>query len=175
MSVKKCIIILVLSVLTLFFVWAVRAYVTVRLELMEARNLITCLYKRDTTTRRMLREGIDTDQLLGRLSENQHFVVQYMVRRNVMRSDMLRIISVNHKQDDLDLDAEQFKWVEEYKTKCREWEGGDIHGDFKNRISVIDQMELVLYSRWPDRIELWQTWKPNDFETNIKLVPLKGP
>jgi len=175
MSVKKAIAILIGSIQILLLIWAVCAYVSTRLELMEARNLILGLYKRDTDIRRLLHEGADVEQLQERLSTNQHVVVQYAVRRNVMRSDMFRVMFVHYKRGELDLNEEKLRWFQEYCDQCSEWEGGNDHGDFKNHTPIIDQIEMVFYLRWKDRIELWKTWKPNDFETNIKLVSPKKP
>jgi hypothetical protein len=171
---KVCVIFLLLSQV-LLLVWMMHMYIRTRLELMEARNLIWGIYKRNTVTRRLLRDGIDTGRILGRLSTNQHFVVQYAVRRNIMRSDMFSAMFGHYKQGDLDLNAEELKWFQAYRAKCIEWEGGGNQSDFKCRIPIVDRIEMFLYIRWDDCMELWQTWKPNDIETNIKIVPPKEP
>lgn len=174
MSARKiCAIILKLT-LILLLAWMTRAYVKARLELMEARSLISGLFARDTTTRRLLREGADVDWALGRLSTNQHFVAQYAVRRSIMRADMHSFMYMCYKRGDLDLDGEQLKWFEAYRDKCLEWQG-EGREDRIWRVPVLDLMEIFLYSKWNDHVGLWRTWKPNDIETNIKPIPFEEP
>ena len=172
MSKRKICSILIKLVQVLLLIWTACAYVKARMELMEARSLISGLFTRDTTTRELLREGADKDWVLGRLSTNQHFVAQYAVRRNVMRADMHAFMHMCYKRGDLDLNEEQLKWFEAYREKCLEWQG-DGRGDRIWRVPVLDLIEIFLYSKWSDRAGLWLTWKPGDLETNIKPVPSK--
>ena len=171
MATKRTIVAgLIMSIQTLLIVWGIRVHVATRLELREARNLIVGLYRRDTNTRGLLRDGADAEYLLRRLSTNQHFVARYAIRRNVMRSDMFREMEFDHRLGRLDLNEDQLRRLEEYSAKCREWERGDDYVEILGHTPIAYQIEEILYNRWKDRVELWKTWKPNDLETNIELV-----
>ena len=178
MSIKKASVFLFMSAQLLLSACAIRMYVGTRLELMEAQKLISWMLVRDTATRERLTDGADIDWAAGRLSTNQCLLARYIMKRNVMQLSQPfahAFIASQIKRGKLSLDSEGLELFKSYDGRYRKWAGGD-HGDFKCRVPIIDQIEWILYNRWDDRMELWQTLKPKNQESTVKLdSPEKSP
>lgn len=165
MPSKKSTIFLIIFFLVLSLVLMIKMYFRTRLELVEARNLITNLFYKDTVAHKLLREG-KYCSALDRLSTNQKFISQYVVRRKVVSPNIKQYIRVFLDRGDMKLSNEERKWFEVHEKTYEKW---DMSGWIYPYTPFMHQIETILYSRWADRFGLWTTWKPDDLATNIKL------
>jgi hypothetical protein len=163
MTVRKVGIVIFIALQLVLLGLIIRMYVGTRLKLMEAQNLIIGLLVRDTYTKKQMLSGADTNWIAGRLSTNQEFELKYIIRRNVMHLSVHAFIDVGIRQGDINLKPDELKSFEAYSEKYRRWAGED-HGDFKCRIPIVDQIEMVFYNRWADRMEHWLTKEENGHE-----------
>lgn len=155
MPVKKYSVLVILLCQIMLMGWMTANYITARMHLMEARDVIRGLLYRDTTTKKHLLDGAETKWVADRLSTNQYFEVQYFLRRQVKDIFFYSFISTKIATGEIKLDMNGQKLFNTYEVEYKKWEGDSEIGDFKCYIPLWNQIEMAIYGKWMRHYGLW--------------------
>jgi len=151
--------------LTVVLATTVKAYLSVRLELMEARGVLSDVLFNTCVISKALAKG-DVDKALALSITNQLKGIQYAIRRDVKDANIDLATDFCFREGRLPLNDEQRSFYFAYAKNYRDWE---CSGWLDNNHPLMAQMMDVLYYYWPDSRPRWTTWKPHDYATNIKV------
>lgn len=147
------------------FAITIKAYFSVRLELMEARGVLSDVLFSSCVISKSIAKG-DADKASALSITNQLKGIQYAIRRDIKDANIYLATEYCFKKGNLTLNDRQrgfyLKYVEDYK----DWESS---GWLDDNLPLMDQLMDVLLYYWPDSRPRWTTWKPRDYATNIKV------
>ena len=164
-KVRKCFRLFFLILSLALLATTVKAYLSVRLELMEARGVLSdVLFSTCVISKALAKE--DVDKALALSITNQLKGIQYAIRRDVKDADIDLATDFCFREGRLPLNDEQRSFYFAYAKNYRNWE---CSGWLGNNHPLMVQMMDVLYYYWADCRPRWTTWKPRDYATNIKV------
>jgi len=154
-----------LILLVVVFALTIKAYFSIRLELMEARGVLSDVLFSSCVISKALTKG-DIDKALALSITNQLKGIQYAVRRDVKDANIHLATEYCFKEGNLPLNDRQRTFYFKYAKSYRDWE---CSGWLDDNLPLMDQMMDVLLYYWPDSRPRWTTWKPRDYATNINV------
>lgn len=164
-NIRACFHLGLLILPVVVFALTIQAYFSIRLELMEARGVLSDVLFSSCVISKALTKG-DIDKALALSITNQLKGIQYTVRRDVKDANIHLATEFCFKEGNLPLNDSQRGFYFKYAKNYRDWE---CSGWLDDNLPLMDQMMDVLLYYWPDSRPRWTTWKPHDLVTNIKV------
>jgi hypothetical protein len=164
-KIRKSFRLFFLILSSVLFAATIKAYLSIRLELMEARGVLSDVLFSTCVISKALTEG-DVDKALALSITNQLKGIQYAIRREVKDANIDLATEYCFREGNLPLNDEQRSFYFAYAKNYRDWESS---GWLDDNHPLMAQMMDVLYYYWADCRPRWTTWKPRDYATNIKV------